>query len=440
MTFLFRPFINSVILLAVLALTSCAGIDPEKRKYHFETSLDTYTYGASDRLVPGNYILASITEPSEDAKFIRVRSPYIASMRCAESLEREFNTRGFKRVYNQKNADYIMWFNCERSLISMDDGYVAAPSYRNSTSYGSTNGSISGSDGSQYRISSNTTALGKEISSISLRKQSKGIGSMTATLTILQLSEPYSRKLRYPVWSGSVRWSYREPGVIKFVPFATLVSNLIIGFDSWEGNGNTVGNVFSELPPKKIVNALSQSEIAAFENTGVSEFGYTYALTKDYSSRSVVDITGEKYVPWEVYDFSNKLVTEAVQGGGDYSVYTKTGSSKLVAKCREGKIDFYIESDLITDLDTNQVKLYLFEYDNRKPSAIYEVEKVDQRLGYISSAQSSIWLTEFLNQGQGRVKDQIEFYVKELDSGIVFRNEGFAEAVKIAFPECGSLQ
>ncbi|MET2951726.1 hypothetical protein ABXV18_26970 [Vibrio owensii] len=395
------------------------------------TSKPTYDIDVNSKfnqtnIKAGTYLLA--VDHHNDERNIN-RQTYGPSQECAKTLINKLRIKGFERVYNQQNADYIVRFNCKFEVLTTDNGYKATANYGVSVS--SSNGMITNGL-SSARV--NSTTIGTKINSIDIKKSTTSHVSNRASVAIYKNHDSFSNYDRELLWHGmssSSTWS-GHPQNKRLAPYDDLMTVTFDYFNLKKNAGDFYGG-----QPEIITRPYFEPNSEAGFMTTNDPFLYAMELKEDSRSNQI-GYAEHSFLPWQtVYSKGNRisykqktgfeLVTIAAASiankrgsvGGDLAFYERGEKSFFILL-----VDNY-HGDLSEDYD-------VFIYDgNQRVKTRLEV--MNRRNNSISFFDTDGKISEMLSASQGKEQDFLTIAIPELRLEIPFRKEGFKEANKIAY-------
>ena len=297
------------------------------------------------KIGPDTYLLA-LNRFHEDDPSFRYFS-YGPSQECASSITHKLNSLGYKRVYHQLNAKYIITLNCSYSVISFDDGYkVTANHVPDIKTSNSTVTSSNALESLQVR----STELGSRVNSFDITKSKSTIINRHASVDVYENIESFNHRDRRLLWHGMASsYTSSSESDRKSTNEEELIDALFESFVLKENVGDFYG--FEE---KKVKHPWYQPE--SNTSSGVFDWSkpFLYTLGIENSNRmSISPFDSFVYKPWmTVYRKGEKVRFSAKDGYKFSTIATVTtlnnseGTTvRLEAACVDSKPYFYLFSD-----------------------------------------------------------------------------------------------
>lgn len=411
---------KKVIILTVIALLIGCQVTPKQ----FTSDINVSSNFKETSIPKGTYVLA-INSYNDEQDF--KNQTYGPSSECAEYIINDLNKLGFKRVYNQQNADYTVGFNCNFRVNIHDEGYTATANHGLNVS--SSNSHITSTTGTGA-LNVQTNTIGTKVNSFDIEKASSSHVIRTAGIAIFKNHDAFNYRDRELLWSGSaISQSFSSQKEKRIANNKNLIQSVLNQLKYKENSGEYHGH-----PNKLITMPYIDEADSIIEDDSNKPFLYTMEV--DWNKRNqAISYNEYFYKPWQTnYDGGKRIIHKGEKKdlfAISTESFVKNGKGevvKLAFLCPNIAINFEKEN-----LDTDSFyDVYIYDGYEGSKIELQALATSDNNLMFEATSQ----IIEVLASGNGTNKDFITLMIPDLGKKIEFRKEGFEEAMTIAYPEC----
>ncbi|WP_432455749.1 hypothetical protein ACRRS0_09875 [Agarivorans sp. QJM3NY_29] len=414
---------KKLIVPSFIALLAGCQVTPNQ----LTSDIDVSSNFKETNIPVGTYVLA--INSYNDEQDIQNQT-YGPSIECAKYIINDLTKYGFKRVYNQQNADYIIGFNCNFKVFIHDEGYTAEANYGDD--FKTSNSRIISTTGAGS-LNVHSNSIDTKITSFDIKNASSSHIISTAGIAIYKNHDAFSYRDRELLWAGSaISQSFSSQKDKRVANNKDLIQSVLTQFNNKENSGDFHGH------PNKVITLPYLADTNSINEEQANK-PFLYTMEVDWNKRNqALGYNEYFYKPWQtIYDGGKRIVykgekddllaisTESFVNEGKGGVVTLTFGCP--SKSPILSIIFRKES-----LDVGS--LYdVYIYDGYEHSKIkVQASATDHSLVFVATSE----IIEVLASGNGRNKDYVTVVLPDLNKEIEFRKEGFEEAMTIAYPEC----